>query len=79
MWARTYQICDRESPSSLDRNSRSRAFSPVMVAWPSPTADLNKVSNLAWSWAVINDSRMLGILVVGLLSLLPFGFGVPPV
>ena len=31
---------------------------------PSPTADLNSVSNLAWSAAVINDSLILGIALV---------------
>ncbi|KAI6766545.1 hypothetical protein HG531_011767 [Fusarium graminearum] len=51
-----------------------------MVIPPSPTADLNKVSNLAWSCAVIKDSRMLGILLgCGFSGLRPRGFAVPPV
>lgn len=33
-----------------------------MVVPPSPTEVVNSVSNFAWSWAVIKDSRMLGIL-----------------
>lgn len=32
-------------------------------ACPSPTADLNSCSNFAWSVAVKNDRRILGILV----------------
>lgn len=34
-----------------------------MVNSFSPTADLNKVSNLAWSAAVMNAKRILGILL----------------
>lgn len=34
-----------------------------MVDSLSPTADLNKVSNLAWSAAVMNPRRILGILL----------------
>jgi hypothetical protein len=51
------------SPDSLERIKRSRAWSPDK-AWASPTADLNSCSNLAWSCAVMKDSRMFGILVV---------------
>lgn len=57
----SHQICDRELPSSLDRSNRSLDLSPDNVC-PSPTADLNNVSNFAWSCAVMNDSRMFGIL-----------------
>jgi hypothetical protein len=70
---------DRESPSSLDLISRSLAFSPVMVVCESPTADLKSVSNLAWSWAVMKDSRMFGILLTCFSALRPLGLGVPPV
>lgn len=56
----------------------SRAFSPDMVVCPSPTADLNKVSNLAWSWAVMKDNLMLGILVP-LLACAGLGADCPPV
>lgn len=38
------QMCDNESPSSLERIRRSRAFSPD-IAVSSPTADLKSVSN----------------------------------
>ena len=37
-------------------------MSPESVA-SSPTADLNNVSNLAWSWAVMKERRTLGILL----------------
>lgn len=51
-----------------------------MVVEESPTADLKRVSNFDWSWAVMNDSLMLGIVLGGFLSpLRPWGFGVPPV
>src|SRR4051812_8549743 len=56
------QICDRASPGSLERSRRSFALSPDR-AWSSPTADLKSCSNLAWSWAVMKDKRMLGILL----------------
>ena len=58
------QIWESESPSSFERSRRSRARSPDMVLELSPTADLNRVSNCAWSLAVMNDSRILGILFV---------------
>lgn len=55
-------------------------MSPDMtVSEPSPTADLKSVSNLDWSWAVMKDSRMLGILLEEDFGRLPAGFGVPPV
>lgn len=57
-----YQMWLRASPGNLERMSRSRAWSPES-AWASPTADLKSCSNLAWSWAVINDRRMVGILL----------------
>lgn len=56
----SYHICDNELPSNLDRISRSLDLSPDSV-WPSPAADLNNVSNLAWSCAVMNDSLIFGI------------------
>ena len=56
------QIFIKSAPASFDRKSRSLHFSPSK-ACPSPTADLNNCSNLAWSVAVKNDSRILGILV----------------
>lgn len=59
----THQMCESESPSSLERSNKSLALSPDMVNSFSPTADLNKVSNLAWSAAVMNARRMLGILL----------------
>ena len=34
------------------------------MAWAVPTADLKSCSNLAWSWAVMNESLMFGILFV---------------
>ena len=72
-------MCESASPSSLDRNSRSRALSPDMVV-PSPTADLNKVSNLAWSDAVMKDNRILGILLACFLAGAPVGWlWAPPV
>lgn len=43
----TYQICDSESPSNRDLISKSLAFSPDIVCSLSPTACLNRVSNLA--------------------------------
>ena len=46
----------------MERIKRSRAWSPDK-AWASPTADLNSCSNLAWSCAVMKDSRILGILL----------------
>lgn len=73
----TYQIWPSASPSSLDRNSKSLAFSPVMVVCPSPTADLNSVSNLAWSGAVINERRIFGTVLVFLVGALGFGFAAP--
>lgn len=75
----SYQICDSASPSNLDLSKRSLAFSPDIVAEPSPTADLKSVSNFAWSAAVIKDSLMLGILVCDLDALRPLGLAVPPV
>ena len=71
---RTYHICDRESPSSLDLKSRSLAFSPDIVVCPSPTADLNRVSNLAWSCAVMNERRMFGILLEAFSARFVWGF-----
>ena len=41
-----HQIWDNELPSSFDRSNKSLDLSPDNVC-PSPTADLNKVSNLA--------------------------------
>lgn len=58
----SYQMCESESPSRRDLISRSLALSPESVA-SSPTADLNRVSNLAWSWAVMKERRTLGILL----------------
>lgn len=55
-------MCDKESPSNLDLSNKSLAFSPDIVISLSPTADLNNVSNLAWSAAVINPRRIFGIL-----------------
>lgn len=68
-----YHICDSEFPSNLDRIKRSLDFSPERV-WPSPTADLKRVSNLAWSCAVMNDSLMFGIRAPPFDARRPFGF-----
>jgi hypothetical protein len=57
----SYHIWDKELPSNFDLIKRSLDLSPESVC-PSPTADLNKVSNFAWSCAVMNDSLMFGIL-----------------
>lgn len=56
-------MCDRASPGRLERIRMSRAWSPDM-AWAVPTADLKSCSNFAWSVAVMNDSLMLGILLL---------------
>lgn len=45
-------------------------FSPEMVLDPWGTDDLNKVSNLAWSGAVMKDKRMFGIFRELLIPLL---------
>lgn len=51
-----------------------------MVVSLSPTADLNSVSNLTWSAAVMKLRRMLGILFdFGAGALLVAGAGAPPV
>ena len=57
---KVYHIWDKELPSNFDLISRSLDLSPDSVC-PSPTADLNKVSNFTWSCAVINDSLIFGI------------------
>lgn len=76
----TYQICESESPSSLDLSSRSLAFSPDIVLSVSPKACLNSVSNLLWSAAVMKLSRMFGILFdFGAGALLGGGAAVLPV
>lgn len=76
----TYHICESESPSSLDRSNKSLAFSPDIVDSVSPTACLNRVSNLAWSAAVMKLSRIFGILFdFGAGALLATGATVPPV
>lgn len=59
----TYQMWDSASPGSLERSSRSRAWSPD-IACAVPTADLNSCSNFAWSCAVMKDSLIFGILLV---------------
>ena len=40
---------------------------------------MNKVSNLAWSCAVMKPRRILGIFIAALGSLRPLGLAVPPV
>jgi hypothetical protein len=54
-------ICESTLPGSFDRRRRSFALSPSN-AWALPTALLNNCSNFAWSVAVMNDSRIFGIL-----------------
>lgn len=56
----SYHIWDNELPSNFDLINRSLDLSPDSVC-PSPTADLNKVSNFAWSCAVMNDNLIFGI------------------
>lgn len=53
-----------------------------MVVLFSPTADLNSVSNLAWSCAVMKDSLIFGILfdvLGGALAAAECTSGAPPV